>query len=53
MLSLLKKEREVESFKALASIKNKGSKKKKTSTVVVRRNKVVNSKLKKKSNLTV
>ena len=52
MLGLLKKEREVESFKATTSIKNRGSKKKKTSTVAVRRGRVVNSRLEKESNLT-
>ena len=52
MPSLLKKERKVKSFKALTSIKNRESKKKKTSIIIVKRDKVANNKLKKKSNLT-
>ena len=50
MSNFLKEEGEVESFKALTSIKNGDNKKKKT-IIVVKRGRVVNSKLKKKSNL--
>ena len=50
MSSLLKEEEKTKSFKALTSIKNENNKKKKAS-IVVKRDKVVNSKLKEKSNL--
>ena len=53
MPSLLEKKRKVKSFKAIISIKNEGSKKKKTSITAVRESRVVNSRLKKKSNLIV
>ena len=50
MSSFLKEKKEAKGSKALASIKNESSKKKKTS-IIVKRSKVVNSRLKKKSNL--
>ena len=52
MLSFLKKKRKIESFKALISIKNRNNKKKKTS-IVIKKSRVVNSRLKEKSNLVV
>ena len=50
MSSLLKEKREVKGFKVLTSVKNKDSKKKKTS-IIIKKGKVVSNKLKKKSNL--